>query len=85
MSKHVQKTADGRLLVSKEAAVAVGMQEIGKIAKDLRVAKELDDAADRWLAKANSLQAPTSELKRYYVDKARNARAEAAKLREGTK
>ena len=40
-------------------------------------------AADRWFAKAAQQAAPTGEIKKFYVAKARSARDKAAAVRRG--
>jgi hypothetical protein len=46
-----------------------------------QVIKELEDAADRWDKAAMAQPVAVGELKSYYQEKAKNARARAAELR----
>lgn len=48
-----------------------------------RVAKDLDQAAARWKAKADTISPRTGEVARYYDAKSKSARDKAAAIRSG--
>jgi hypothetical protein len=85
----IYESADGpprprpaaRKSVAEAAAIRVGAAVLEEQLKRNEVIKELEAAANRWEQQAATMAAPTSDLKRYYIEKAQNARARAKELR----
>ncbi len=82
--KPVQKAAEDAASAKMRASLVELGGEVMKaaLARE-KLADELDAAADRWFAKAAQQAAPTGEIKKFYVAKARSARDKAAAVRRG--